>query len=134
MFVWSELSVAAGLLLRGDRIVLPQSRLADALSFAHEGHMGIQKTKQYLRTGLWFPSMDSLAESMIRKCLPCQAVTPQVQREPLKMTPLPPEPWQLIAADIFGPLPSGEKVLVLKCLRLKWPEVKGFPGWSVDRR
>ena len=42
------------------------------------------------------------------------------------MTPLPPEPWQLIAANIFRPLPSGEKVLVLKCLRLKWPEVKVF--------
>ena len=42
------------------------------------------------------------------------------------MTPLPAEPWQLVAADIFGPLPSGEKVLVLKCLRSKWPEVSIF--------
>ena len=42
------------------------------------------------------------------------------------MTPLPPEPRQLIAADIFGPLPSGVKVLVLECLRSKWPEVKVF--------
>ena len=42
------------------------------------------------------------------------------------MTPLPPQPWQLVAADIFGPLPGGEKVLVLKCLRSKWPEIKVF--------
>ena len=42
------------------------------------------------------------------------------------MTPLPPLPWQLVAADIFGPLPGGEKVLVLKCLRSKWPELKVF--------
>ena len=42
------------------------------------------------------------------------------------MTPLPPEPWQLVAADIFGPIPSGEKLLVLKCLRSKWPEVAIF--------
>ena len=42
------------------------------------------------------------------------------------MTPLPPQPWQLVAADIFGPLPGGEKVLVLKCLRSKWPELKVF--------
>ena len=133
-FVWPKLSVAAGLLLRGERIVLPKSLVADAISIAHEGHMGIQKTKQYLRTGLWFPNMDSLAESSVRKCLPCQAVTPQFKREPLSMTPLPPEPWQLVAADIFGPLPSGEKILVLKCLRSKWPEVKVFFAWSVDGR
>ena len=42
------------------------------------------------------------------------------------MTALPLEPWQLVAADIFGPLPSGEKILVLKCLRSKCPEGKGF--------
>ena len=85
--------------------------------------MGIQKTKQYLRSCVWFPKMDSLVEAVIRKCIPCQAVTPGTRREPLQMTPLPAEPWQLVAADIFGPLPSGEKILVLKCLRSKWPEV-----------
>ena len=67
-----------------------------------------------------------MVESLVKKCLPCQAVTPEPKRDPLFMTPLPAEPWQLVAADIFGPLPSGEKVLVLKCLRSKWPEIKIF--------
>lgn len=121
--VWSELSLGAGLLLRGERVVLPQSLVKDAIQLAHEGHMGIQKTKQYLRSCVWFPKMDSLTETAIKGCIPCQAVTPGSRREPLQMTPLPAEPWQLVAADIFGPLPSGEKILVLKCLRSKWPEV-----------
>ena len=121
--VWSELSLGAGLLFRGERVVLPQSLVKDAIRLAHEGHMGIQKTKQYLRSTLWFPKMDSLTEAAISQCIPCQAVTPCSRREPLQMTPLPAEPWQLVAADIFGPLPSGEKILVLKCLRSKWPEV-----------
>ena len=67
-----------------------------------------------------------LAEKVIRECVPCQAVTPSTTTTPLSMTPLPPEPWQLVAADIFGPLPGGEKILVLKCLRSKWPEIKVF--------
>ena len=70
--------------------------------------------------------MDSLVESAIRSCIACQAVTPGPRRDPLQMTPLPAEPWQLVAADIFGPLPSGEKILVLKCLRSKWPEISVF--------
>ena len=124
--VWAELSIAADMLLRGERIVLPQQLIKEALEIAHEGHMGIEKTKRYLRTAVWFPKMDILTERLVRNCIPCQAVTPSVHREPLRMTPLPPEPWQLIAADIFGPLPGGEKILVLKCLRSKWPEVKIF--------
>ena len=121
--IWAELSLGDGLLFRGERVVLPRTLVKDAIQLAHEGHMGIQKTKQYLRSCVWFPKMDSLVEAVIRKCIPCQAVTPGTRREPLQMTPLPAEPWQLVAADIFGPLPSGEKILVLKCLRSKWPEV-----------
>ena len=124
--VWAELSVAVEILLRGERVVLPQGLIKEALRIAHEGHMGIEKTKRYLRTAVWFPKMDALTERLVRNCIPCQAVTPSSHREPLRMTPLPPEPWQLVAADIFGPLPGGEKVLVLKCLRSKWPEVKVF--------
>ena len=124
--VWSELSLGAGLLFRGERVVLPKSLVKEAIQIAHEGHMGIQKTKQYLRSTVWFPKMDSLTEATVNRCIPCQAVTPCSRREPLQMTPLPAEPWQLVAADIFGPLPSGEKILVLKCLRSKWPEVCVF--------
>ncbi|MEL6802271.1 MAG: RNase H-like domain-containing protein, partial [Bacteroidota bacterium] len=124
--VWAELSIAADMLLRGERIVLPQGLIKEALKIAHEGHMGVAKTKRYLRTSVWFPKMDALTERLVRNCIPCQAVTPSPHREPLRMTPLPPEPWQLVAADIFGPLPGGEKILVLKCLRSKWPEVKIF--------
>ena len=122
--VWSELSIGGDMLLRGERVVLPKSLIKDALTIAHESHMGIQKTKRYLRSSVWFPRLEALVEEEVRNCIPCAAVTPVSSKEPLSMTPLPPEPWQLVAADIFGPLPSGEKILVLKCLRSKWPEVK----------
>ena len=76
--------------------------------------MGILKMKQYLRSCVWFPKMDLLVESAIRSCMACQAVTPGPRWDPLQMTPLPAESWSLVGADIFGPLPSGEKILVLK--------------------
>jgi hypothetical protein len=124
--IWSELSVAAGMLFRSERIVIPQGLVRDTLRLAHEGHMGIQNSKRYLRSCVWFPRMDAMVETVVRNCIPCQEVTPTPTKTPLTMTPLPPEPWQLVAADIFGPLPGGEKILVLKCLRSKWPEVKVF--------
>ena len=124
--IWQELSIGMGILLRGERVVLPQALVGEALDIAHKGHMGIAKTKHFLRTSVWFPKMDAQAEALVKRCLPCQAVTPETHREPLQMTPLPNEPWETVAADIFGPLPNGDKILVAKCLRSKWPEVKIF--------
>ena len=46
--VWSELSLGTVLLFRGEQVVLPQKLVKDAIQLTHKGHMGIQKTKQYL--------------------------------------------------------------------------------------
>jgi hypothetical protein len=118
--------VAEGILFRGEKIVLPQSLIREAVKIAHGGHMGIQRTKQYLRSAVWFPKLEELVEREVKSCIPCQATTPSNAKELLVMTELPPKPWQHVAADIFGPLPSGEKVFVVRCLRSKWPEVRVF--------
>ena len=48
--VKEELSVFEGVILRGNRIVVPQSLQKQILKLAHETHQGIVKTKQFLRT------------------------------------------------------------------------------------
>ena len=99
-------------ILRGRRIIIPSSLRDHVINLAHEGHQGIVKTKQLLRTKVWFPLIDSLVEKKIRTCLACQAVTDDHAREPLKMTPLPNRPWEQVAIDFCGPLPSGHYLLV----------------------
>lgn len=124
--VWDQLSIGKGVILKSEKIVLPGSLFNAAVRLSHSGHLGIQKSKQYLRSSLWFPGMDALVEQQVKACIPCQAAVPLQCKQPLQMSELPAEPWQTIAADLFGPLPSGEKILVLKCLRSKWPELKIF--------
>ena len=126
LHVWDQLSVGHGLVLRGDRLVLPSSLIKDAIDISHAGHLGIAKSKRFLRNSLWFPRMDKTVEHRVNKCLACQASTPLSASQPLHMSSLPLEPWQVLAADLFGPLPTGEKILVLKDLRSKWPEIKIF--------
>ena len=43
--IWQELSIGLGILLRGERVVLPQALVGEAVDIAHKGHMGIAKTK-----------------------------------------------------------------------------------------
>ena len=45
-----ELSIFEGVILRGNRIVVPQSLRKQIRSLAHETHQGIVKTKQFLGT------------------------------------------------------------------------------------
>lgn len=109
----NELCVMGYLVLRGNRIVLPQSLQARALSLAHEGHLGIVGTKQHLRTKLWWPGMERAAEKYCKACHGCQIVARPDPPEPLRTTPLPDGLWQDVAIDLLGPLPSNHSILVV---------------------
>ena len=100
-------------ILRGSRIVMPASLRHRALQLAHEGHQGLVKTKQLLREKIWFPCIDKQAETLVKHCLPCQSTNPENKLEPLKMSPLPSGPWRHVAADFYGPLPSGQTLMVV---------------------
>ena len=110
----NEISVTEdGILLKEHRIIVPQSLRDRVIQLAHQGHQGMTKTKLLLRTEVWFPQMDDKTEQMIKECIPCQATTPQVQRSPLKMTPLPDYPWQKVSVDFCGPFQSGHYILLV---------------------
>ena len=43
--------------------------------------------------------MDSVVDSIIKKCFPCQIATSKPSRETLKMTQLPCSPWHQVSVD-----------------------------------
>ena len=92
--VHSELSVANGILLRGSRILVSKSLRQKVVYTSHEGHQGIVKTKQLLRSPICFPRMGCMVEATTRGCLPCQASTQEKHTELLLMTESPERPWQ----------------------------------------
>lgn len=123
--VRDELCVSEdNILLRGRRIVIPSKLRLQVVKLAHIGHQGINKTKALLRTKVWFPGMDTLAEAEVKNCLPCQASTKSPAREPLKMTPCPDAPWEQVSTDFMGPLSSGEYLLVVIDDLSRYPEVE----------
>lgn len=109
----TELCFEGEILLRGTRIVLPVCFWDRALELAHEGHPGITVMKKRLRTKVWWPGMDQQTEEFVKKCKGCTLVGAPSVPEPLKSTELPSEPWQHIAIDFLGPLPSGHYLLVV---------------------
>ena len=109
----NELCTIGKLVMRGDRIVIPNTLRKRILEAAHEGHQGIVKTKSRLRTKVWWPKMDSDAERICKSCLGCQVVGQLNVPEPMKRTEPPSGPWQDVAVDLMGPMPTGESLLVV---------------------
>ncbi|XP_055590264.1 uncharacterized protein K02A2.6-like [Uranotaenia lowii] len=108
-----ELSESNEIVLRNDRIVVPVNLRQRVLSLAHIGHPGIERTKQRLRSKVWWPNVDKDAEKMVKSCLDCQLVTGSVTPEAMNVRELPQQPWHVLAMDILGPLPSGDSILVV---------------------
>lgn len=111
--VKKELCIIGKLVLRGDGIVIPQSLRKVVLELGHEGHQGVVKTKSRLRTKVWWPKMDGDVGRMCRSCHGCQVTGQYSPPEPIQRTEPPTGPWQDVAADLMGPMPSGENLLVV---------------------
>lgn len=138
--VWQELSVIEGLVCRGERIVIPNGHLPELdsnirewiVELGHSGHMGINATKRLLRLRLWFPGMDRMVERKVTSCLPCQAAVDTHDRDPLKPSTVPKEPWVTLYCDHWGPTQDGKYILVIIDALTRYPEVIIVKGTSAE--
>lgn len=92
------------------------------VELAHEGHQGLVKTRCLLRSKVRFPRMDSLVDSVVKRCVPCQVATPKPSSEPLQMTPLPNGPWEQVSIDFCEV--AGHYALVVIDDYSRFPEIE----------
>ncbi|KAL7852894.1 hypothetical protein SRHO_G00186790 [Serrasalmus rhombeus] len=97
----SELSVANGLLLRDNRIVIPHSLRPEILRRLHEGHLGIEKCKRRARSAVYWPGINEDIENMVGKCETCNKYQRKQAREPMMIPDLPIAPWEKVGTDLF---------------------------------
>lgn len=104
-------------------LVILQKPRARVIELGHEGHQGIDKMNHRLRTKVWWPGIDAEAEKFCRTCHGCQVVSRPSKPQPLRTTEMPKGPWQDIAIDFMGPLPSGDYVFVATNYYSRYVEV-----------
>lgn len=63
--VFAELAVVGGLVLRGSHIVVRRSLEDKVVRLACKENQKVTKTKEYLRTRVWFPGLDQMMEANI---------------------------------------------------------------------
>ena len=99
--VRDELTELNGVILRGGRILIPTSMRKEMLETIHQGHMGIEKSKQRARDALYWPKMGSEIQEKIARCSICQQHHKQNAKEPMTHSQLPSKPWEKVATDLF---------------------------------
>jgi transposase InsO family protein len=120
----NELSIHNNVILRGNRLIIPERLRPMVLQLAHETHQGIVKTKQMLREKVYWPGIDSEIEQLIKTCYQCQLTSKQPQQPQITPTEMPEAPWQSVGMDLTGPFPGGEYLLVVIDYYSRFPEVE----------
>ena len=66
-----ELTVQAGLLVKGSRLVIPKSMRLEILDALHEGHQRITRCRERAKTSVWWPGLSKQLEEIGRQCPAC---------------------------------------------------------------
>ncbi|KAJ8004278.1 hypothetical protein DPEC_G00157150 [Dallia pectoralis] len=86
--VWTELCLTKGLLLRKNRIVIPQTMRKDMLQRLHEGHLGVEKCKRRACEAIYWPGINKDIEEIIEKCDICLRHHYKQVKEPMLVADL----------------------------------------------
>ena len=96
-----ELSVVNGLLLRGQRIVVPRTLRGKYLDRIHYGHLGQTKCLQRARETVFWPGYTTDITNVVLSCDTCQKYRPAQTREPLHPHDDPMLPYDKVGIDLF---------------------------------
>ena len=96
-----ELSIEKGIILRGERIVIPQSMHKEMLKRIHNSHLGIGKCQRRAKDLVFWPGMASQIQDMISKCQICCSFQRNNSKQPLIPHTPPTQPWEKVGADLF---------------------------------
>ena len=96
-----ELTIQDGIILRGERIVIPHKARAEMKKKIHAGHMGINSCLRRAREVIFWPGMSSEIRQLIESCDICATFADRQSPETLSLHPVPERPWDKVGTDLF---------------------------------
>lgn len=117
-----ELSVIAGCILWGSRVVVPPSVRKLVLQQLHETHPGVSRMKSLARSYVWWPGLDSDITTTVQQCETCQTHRPLPSKAPNHPWEWSSRPWSRIHVDHAGPF-KGHYFLIIIDSHSKWMDV-----------
>ena len=96
-----QLSAINGIILKGEKILVPTSLRSEMIQKIHSSHLGIEKTKQKAREILYWPGLATQIHNAVAACPICTPTRPSNPKQPLTTHEIRSRPWQKLATDLF---------------------------------
>lgn len=95
-----HLTMYNGLLLCGNRIVVPECLRQETPWKVHQGHKGIQKCRMRVWGFIWWPGVSREVRQLVLQCPTC-GKDRVPSREPMLLSELLSCPWQKVGTNLF---------------------------------
>lgn len=125
-----DLVIEDGLILKGDRIVIPESLRAEVLDILHTGHQGDTKCILLARESVFWPGISNDIRQLVKDCELCNKHQPEQPKLPIMQPDLPTRPWEKLGTDIFGF--KGNKYLTIVDYYSRYPVIRLLSDITAD--
>ena len=123
-----------GILLKGDRIILPQKLQLIAIDLAHKGiHPGQSGLARRMRQHFFFHDMNEKIKQYVNQCQSCNIFTDKKTKEPIRHHEVPNKCWENVSVDLFGPIPSSKHIVVVQDMKSRYPVAKLVSSTSAEK-
>ena len=123
-----ELGVEDGIILKGNRIVIPRSLQNEILKQIHYAHQGVEKCRLRAKGAVFWDGINKDIGDHVGRCTYCREHQVSKSPEPLLPHDVPPHAWHTLAADLFH---WGQKdYLLVVDAYSKFPIVRKLGGIS----
>ena len=116
---WLTLKVENGLVLLGNRLIVPREMRPKILNDLHAAHQGIHRIQQRARRSVFWPGISNEIKQIVEACSACQEKLPSQPKEPLMSDAKPSRPFEEVSSDLFTI--GGKHFLVYVC------RLSGYP-------
>lgn len=96
-----EITVQDGVLLRGERVIIPKVLRSGIVHKVHAGHSGINSCLRRARELIFWPGMSADIRQYVETCDVCSSLPNRQAPEPLYMHDTPDRPWKKVGTDMF---------------------------------
>ena len=117
-----ELTIEDGLLLKGDRVVIPPTLRPEVLTIIQQGHLGQEKCLLLARTSVFWAGTTKEIMKQIKQRRPCQKYWRKAEKEPIQQPEPPHRAWERLSSDLFDF--KGQQYLLLTDQYSRFPVIR----------